>query len=75
MELQTSCNKRQCELCVDAVRHSYEVCLRQGSDDRRAFMASVDLLEFRHPGHERNYYFHCVAQLLGGLRQSDHVAS
>lgn len=75
MELQAICNRGQCVLCADSLRHNYGLCISQGTDDRQAFMASVDLLEQRHPGHDRNYYFHCVAQLLGGLRQSDNVAS
>jgi hypothetical protein len=36
-------------------------------------MSSVNLLELRHPGRERYYYFRCTAKLLGGKRQINSI--
>ena len=63
------CDKKSCGECGDVVTRAYRELRELGYSDRDAFMSSTKLLELRHPGHERYYYFRCVAQLLGSNHQ------
>jgi len=64
------CDEGYCGECGDVIARAYSELRDKGYSDRDAFMSAVKLLELRHPGHERYYYFRCAAQLLGGKRQS-----
>jgi len=64
------CDEVYCGECGDVIARAYSELRDKGYSDRDAFMSAVKLLELRHPGHERYYYFRCAAQLLGGKRQS-----
>ncbi len=67
MAAHSVCDKKSCGECGYIVaRTCFELC-NQGYGDSDAFASCADLLELRRPGHERDYYFLCTAQLLGAM--------
>jgi len=68
MSKRVVCDEKSCGECGDVIARTYRELRDKGYNDRDAFLSSVNVLELRHPGHERYYYFRCIAQLLGGRR-------
>jgi hypothetical protein len=69
MPMRIVCDEKSCGECGDVIARTYRELRDKGYSDRDAFMSAVNLLELRHPGRERYYYFRCTAKLLGGKRQ------
>ena len=67
MPKRVACDERGCSECGDVIARTYRELLSNGYSDRDAFIFCVNMLELRHPGHERNYYFSCAAKLLGAM--------
>jgi hypothetical protein len=51
--------------CEAVVLRTYRDLRDKGCTDRDAFLSTVRVLELRHPGHDRNYYFLQIANWLG----------
>jgi hypothetical protein len=68
MSKRIVCDERGCGECGDVIARTYRELAERGDSD--AFLFCVDLLELRHPGHERYYYFRCAARLLGAKREA-----
>jgi hypothetical protein len=64
------CEDRACTECEGIVARAYHELRDTGYSDRDAFLSAVRVLELRHPGHERYYYFRRVAQWLGAERKA-----
>ena len=58
------CGKDDCEECEGVVVRTYRELRAADYSDRDAFISAVRVLELRHPGHERSYYFRRVARAL-----------
>ena len=59
---------RDCEGCVECARvvvRTYRELRQADYSDRDAFMSAVRVLELRHPGNDRWFYFRTVARALG----------
>jgi hypothetical protein len=65
MSEQGPCAKEGCEECERAVVRTYRELRMADYSDRDAFMSAVHVLELRHPGHDRLFYFKSVARALG----------
>ena len=52
------------------VSRAYRELRDKGCSDREAFLSAVRVLELRHPGHERYYYFSRLANWLGAKPQA-----
>jgi hypothetical protein len=65
MSKRAVCEDLECAKCGDVIARTYRELRKKGCSDREAFLSSVNVLELRHPGHERYYYFRCTARLLG----------
>jgi hypothetical protein len=59
------CGKEDCEECEGVVVRTYRELRGADYSDRDAFISAVRVLELRHPGHARSYYFRRVARALG----------
>ena len=59
------CVETACTECEGIVARTYRELREAGYPDRDAFVAAVRVLELRHPGHDRQYYFLRIAQWLG----------
>jgi hypothetical protein len=59
------CGKEECHECERIVVRTYRELRAADYSDRDAFISAVRVLELRHPGHERSYYFRRVARALG----------
>lgn len=71
MSKPVHCDDEICTECKGIVTRTYHELRNSGDSDRDAYLCAVRVLELRHPGHERYYYFHRVAQWLGGERWPD----
>lgn len=65
------CEKDDCKDCERAVVRAYRELRASDYSDRDAFISAVRVLELRHPGHSRYYYFLRVARALGTDSSSD----
>ena len=54
-----------CSECARVVVRTYRELRQADYSDRDAFMSAVRVLELRHPGHDRWFYFRTVARALG----------
>jgi hypothetical protein len=54
-----------CTECKGIVTRTYRELRDTGYDDRDAFLSAARVLELRHPGHDRYYYFLRIGQWLG----------
>jgi hypothetical protein len=70
MPRRVTCDEASCTSCLDVISRTYKELLERGDDDHDAFLLCVNLLELRHPGHERYYYVSCARRLLGDKRQN-----
>lgn len=70
MPERSLCKEEVCTDCKAIVRRAYRELLENGDSDRDAYLSAVRVLELRHPGHDRSYYFLRVAQWLGAERGS-----
>jgi hypothetical protein len=59
------CGKEDCEECERIIVRTYRELRASDYSDRDAFISAVRVLELRHPGHARSYYFRRVARALG----------
>lgn len=64
-----ACGEIECLKCAEVVSRTYRELRVKGYDDRDAFLSAVNVLELRHPGHDRYYYFRCAARLIGARCQ------
>lgn len=65
MSEQIPCENEGCEECAAVVVRTYHELRKVDYSDRDAFMSAVRVLELRHPGHDRWFYFRNVARALG----------
>jgi hypothetical protein len=65
MSEQIPCVKEDCDECERVVVRTYRELRAADYSDRDSFISAVRVLELRHPGHERYYYFLRVARALG----------
>jgi hypothetical protein len=65
MSKRARCENEDCTKCEGIVARSYRELRNAGYSDREAFFSTVRVLELRHPGHEKYYYFGRVAQWRG----------
>jgi hypothetical protein len=54
-----------CDECARIVVRTYRELRNADYSDRDAFISAVRVLELRHPGHDRWFYFRNVARALG----------
>jgi hypothetical protein len=59
------CDNESCDECASVVVRAYRELRKANYSDRDAFMSAVRVLELRHPGHNRWFYFRSVARALG----------
>ena len=59
-----------CTECRGIVTRTYRELRDKGYDDHDAFFSAAHVLELRHPGHDRYYYFLRIGQWLGDKRES-----
>jgi hypothetical protein len=59
------CEDKICTECESIIARTYRELRQTGYGDREAFLAAARVLELRHPGHDRYYYFFRTAQWLG----------
>ena len=65
MSERIPCDSEGCEECARVVVRAYHELRKVDYSDRDAFMSAVRVLELRHPGHDRWFYFRNVARALG----------
>ena len=65
MSERIPCDSEGCEECAGVVVRTYRELRKVDYSDRDAFMSAVRVLELRHPGHDRWFYFRNVARALG----------
>jgi hypothetical protein len=65
MSEQNSCDTEGCVECARIVVRTYRELRNADYSDRDAFISAVRVLELRHPGHDRWFYFRNVARALG----------
>jgi hypothetical protein len=63
------CVDEDCTECEAIVTRAYRDLRDKGYMDRDAFMSSVRVLEVRHPGHDRYYYFYRIANWLAAVHE------
>ena len=71
MPKRIRCPDENCTECQGIVTRAYRELLNTGNSDRHAYLSAVRVLELRHPGHDRNYYFLRVARWLASERWPD----
>ena len=64
MAKRVACDEVGCAHCADVITRTYAELRERGDSKRDAYLFCVDLLELRHPGHEKYYYFRCAGRLL-----------
>jgi hypothetical protein len=65
MSKRIPCDQERCEECAGIIVRAYRELRKADYSDRDAFIAAVRVLELRHPGHDRSFYFRDVARALG----------
>jgi hypothetical protein len=65
MSERIHCDKEACEGCARIIVRVYRELRESDYSDRDAFISAVRVLELRHPGHDRWFYFRNVARALG----------
>jgi hypothetical protein len=65
MSERNSCDVDDCDECARIVVRAYRELRNADYSDRDAFISAVRVLELRHPGHDRWFYFRNVARALG----------
>ena len=65
MSERVSCDTEDCVECARIVVRTYRELRNADYSDRDAFISAVHVLELRHPGQERWFYFRNVARALG----------
>ena len=70
MSTPVPCEDKICTECESIIARTYRELRHTGYSDREAFHSAARVLELRHPGHDRYYYYFRIAQWLGGARQS-----
>jgi hypothetical protein len=55
--MRVSCEDEICTQCQGIVTRTYRELVDAGDSDRDAYLSAVRVLELRHPGHVRDYYF------------------
>ena len=68
MSNRVRCEDVSCTESEGIVARTYRELRDTGYSDRDAFLSAVRVLELRHPGHDRSYYFLRIAQWLGAER-------
>ena len=59
------CDIDDCAECASVVVRTYRELRNADYSDRDAFISAVRVLELRHPGRDRWFYFRNVARALG----------
>jgi hypothetical protein len=65
MSERVHCDEEACVECARIIVRAYRELRRADYSDRDAFISAVRVLELRHPGHDRWFYFRNVARALG----------
>ena len=65
MSEQVNCDQEGCLECAGIIVRTYRELRKADYTDRDAFISAVHVLELRHPGHDRLFYFQNVARALG----------
>ena len=65
MAERVNCDEEDCVECASIVVRTYHELRRANYSDRDAFISAVRVMELRHPGRDRWFYFRNVARALG----------
>jgi len=65
MSERNSCDVEDCDECARIVVRTYRELRNADYTDREAFISAVRVMELRHPGRDRWFYFRNVARALG----------
>ena len=65
MSERIPCDPEGCQECARIIVRAYRELRNADYSDRDAFISAVHVLELRHPGHDRWFYFRNVARALG----------
>ena len=65
MAERVNCDEEDCVECARIVVRTYHELRRANYSDRDAFISVVRVMELRHPGRDRWFYFRNVARALG----------